>query len=130
MGMDRRPGKQLLLVAVICIAVIFCFVACGETESQEMDLHKMTETIMETVSFDAEMQQVRADSISTFIELSGNYEGYMFIGDGSHSDCFGVFAFEEESDAKDSEKAVRSLQEVIPKAVILLSMQPLSVMYP
>ncbi|MBQ5441509.1 MAG: DUF4358 domain-containing protein [Firmicutes bacterium] len=103
----KREFVKFLLMAVLMVSVVFCMSACGSSKVWTMNLQEMANGILDSVQFDAEMKQVKADSVSNFIELPENWKGYMFMGDGSHSDCFGVFRFNDESDGKSGEKAIK-----------------------
>ncbi|MBR6473366.1 MAG: DUF4358 domain-containing protein [Firmicutes bacterium] len=102
-----KPTIMMLIMTVLCVAVVFCMSGCGGSTEWTMNTQEMAKNILDSVQFDTDMKQVKANSISTFMELPENYKGYMFMGDGSHSDCFGVFRFETEDDGKTAEKAIK-----------------------
>ncbi len=113
--MGNRSGKIInrIIAAVLCFAVAFCVSGCGGETEYNIDPETMANSILEGISFDADMQQIRNDSIGTFVELPEDRTGYMFMGDGSHSDSFGVFKFNSSDDAKTGEKAIKGyLKEV------------------
>ena len=99
---------RTVLSAVLMITVFFTFTACGGSKyaNVKIDAAKMANAIIEEIDFDSNLQQVGRDNISTFIPMEGTESAYMFMGEGSHADSFGVFVFESEKAAKDGEKAV------------------------
>ncbi len=115
MGKKSRKILNVIITTVICLSVAFCVTGCGgETENKvSMDPEALANYILNNVQFDADMEQVRKDSIGTVVELPEDRTGYMFLGDGSHSDGFGVFTFSSDGDAKTAEKSIKSyLKEV------------------
>lgn len=104
---SRKKLLKIIPFAVICVAVIFCVIGCGSDSSWYMDPQEMANNIINEVDFDADMLQVRSEAVNTFIDMPAMEKGYMFMGDGSHSDGFGVFVFADEKDAKDAEKAIK-----------------------
>ena len=104
-----RHALKLIITAVVCLAIVFCFTGCGGGGKHwAMDPKGMTKNILQSIDFDSDMKQVKKKAVATYIDLPEPYEGYMYMGDGSHADTFGVFAFASEGDSKDAEKAVKS----------------------
>lgn len=103
----KKPLKTLL-AAVLIITVFFAFTACGGSKYADVkiDAAKMANGLISEIDFESNLQQVGNDNITTFIPMEGYESGYMFMGEGSHADSFGVFVFSDEKAAKDGEKAV------------------------
>lgn len=117
MSTDITLKKSLkkILAAVLIITVFFTFTACGGSKYADVriDAAKMANAIIDEVDFDSNLQQVSKDNISMFIPCEGVDSEYMFMGEGTHADCFGVIVFSDEKAAKEGEKVIKDyLKEV------------------
>ena len=107
----RFKTKKLrtVLLLVLMVAVISCFTGCGggsKYSEFKIDAEAMAKTIIDEVIFDTQLQQVKKESVSTFIPMPEAEQAYMFMGSGEKADSFGVFVFKDEDDAEDGEKAI------------------------
>ncbi len=109
-----RRTKNIIIIVMTVILVITSVTLSGcdktvntpkEYKEYEMDVRGVTNIILKEVKFESEMFQVNNDTISTFIELPEIEQGYMFLGNGTKSDCFGVFKLAPESEMTEAVEA-------------------------
>ena len=107
MVFENKKIRSIVIVAII-LAIAVIVTGCGEEKGPfDIDSVALANSLVSDVSYDGEMLQVNADSVSSFLDIPEYKEGYLFIASGAHSDCFGVFEFSDEEAAQAAEETVK-----------------------
>ena len=104
---NKKVLKRVITVALLVLAMAV-FAGCGGAKGPfDLDSVSLANSLVEDVSYESELMQVNADSVSSFLTLPEYKEGYFFIASGACTDCFGVFEFTDDEAAISAEDAVK-----------------------
>lgn len=113
--------KKVLLLGMLVL--VFLLAGCGTTTVYDTDEVQLAKDIIAKAGFESEMYQISEDRIDEFFACENAQKKIMFMGNGVHSDSFGIITLGTEKDAEKTLENVKgfladyekSFKDYIPK---------------
>lgn len=107
-------GNKVKRALCVILAVLLLMVAgagCGKTTSYNVEEKDFISELMEKVSFDCQLYQVKEAGIESFFTLEEGTKAIVYMGSGSYADHAGIFTAADEKQAEQVLKMVEGYVE-------------------
>lgn len=99
-------GKRFLVLLVVLILAL-AITGCG-AKTYSLDEEALAKSLISNVNFDCTLYEVNKERIKNFVDVGEAENQYMFMGNGTYSDSFGIFSLTDQESAKKALETVNS----------------------
>lgn len=90
--------KKMNWLPILAAGAVLC--GCGSSEAKAVDTGKLADSLLNNITYDEELTEVKADEIENYIVLEDGVEAVMYMGSGSTAESVAVFTAGDEDTAR------------------------------
>jgi len=108
---ERHEARKAFCMVLSVLLLMVTAAGCGKSDSYSIEEEDFMKELMETVSFDCQLYQVKEEGIANFFSLEEGTEALLYMSSGAYGDHAGIFTAADEKQAEQVLGMVQSYAE-------------------